>query len=79
VSIALSKNQYEHISSAALDRTSPDAVSMAEMPRASAARQTTSWNDHLLKHSGLIVSEAGVWFGRSADLTPCDQMQLAVS
>ena len=31
------------------------------------------------ERSGLIVSEAGVCFGRSADLTPCDQMQLAVS
>jgi hypothetical protein len=32
------------------------------------------------ERSGLIVSEAGVCFERrSADLTPCDQMQVAVS
>jgi hypothetical protein len=29
------------------------------------------------ERSGLMVSEAGVCFGRSADLTPCDQMQVA--
>jgi hypothetical protein len=31
------------------------------------------------ERSGLIVREAGVCFGRSADLTPCDQVQLGVS